>query len=276
MAIGAARMPLFDHLGELRRRLTVIVITLLIAAVVLYIITPQLFEFLMLPVAQYFPEGTEFIILDPLGGFTVRFQVAIFAAAIVTSPIWLWQLMAFFLPALKPEERKWVIPTFLVGVALFIIGTIFCYGIILSPAFQWMLEQTNDFANILPNAAEYIHLIMLFELGFGIAFELPMVVFYLIIFNVIPYRKLRQAWRTVYIVLMVISAVVTPDASPVTMILMFAAMAALYEGSLLVSRIVLRKRIAEQKAQAKADKAAEKAAEAAEAAEAAKAKKVKA
>ena len=72
--------------------------------------------------------------------------------------------------------------------------------------------------------------------------------FYLVIFDVVPYKKLRNSWRTVYIALMVISAMVTPDASPVTMLLMFAALVALYEASLLISRIVLGKRIKEQTA----------------------------
>lgn len=70
--------------------------------------------------------------------------------------------------------------------------------------------------------------------------------FYLVIFDIVPYKKLRGSWRGVYVGLMVVSAVVTPDASPVTMLLMFAALVALYEGSLLVSRIVLAKRIKTQ------------------------------
>ena len=64
--------------------------------------------------------------------------------------------------------------------------------------------------------------------------------------DIVPYKKLRGAWRTVYVALMVISAMVTPDASPVTMLLMFAALLVLYEGSLLISRIVLGKRIKKQ------------------------------
>ena len=84
------------------------------------------------------------------------------------------------------------------------------------------------------------------ELGFGFAFELPLIVFYLVIFDVIPYKKLRGSWRTVYVALMIICAVITPDASPVTMLLMFAAMIVLYEGSLLLARLVLGRRIKAQ------------------------------
>ena len=71
---------------------------------------------------------------------------------------------------------------------------------------------------------------------------------YLVIFDVVPYKKLRESWRMIYIVLMILCAVVTPDASPITMLLMFAAMVALYELSLLIARIVLARRIKAQNA----------------------------
>ena len=70
--------------------------------------------------------------------------------------------------------------------------------------------------------------------------------FYLVIFDIVPYKKLRGSWRTVYVVLMVVSAMATPDASPITMLLMFAALLVLYEGSLLIARVVLRNRIKKQ------------------------------
>jgi sec-independent protein translocase protein TatC len=75
------------------------------------------------------------------------------------------------------------------------------------------------------------------------------VIFYLVIFDVIPYKKLRSSWRTVYVALMVICAVITPDASPITMLLLFAAMIALYEISLLAARVVLAGRIKKQNAE---------------------------
>ena len=96
------------------------------------------------------------------------------------------------------------------------------------------------------------------EIGFGFAFELPLIVFYLVIFDVVPYKKLRGSWRTVYVVLMVVSAMATPDASPITMLLMFAALLVLYEGSLLISRIVLGKRIKKQNEELEREEAEER------------------
>ncbi len=166
-------------------------------------------------------------------------------------------IMAFFLPALKPNERKWVLPTFFTGVLLFAIGLVFCYLIILDPAFAWLLDQATGFAQILANAAEFIPIILLFEIAFGLAFQLPLIVFYLIVFNIVPYKKLRKSWRVVYVALLVFCALVTPDASPVTMFLMFAAIAVLYELSLFISRIVLRKRIKAKEAELAAEEAEE-------------------
>ena len=154
--------------------------------------------------------------------------------------------LPIFLPALKPEERKWFIPTFAAAVFLFIFGTVFCYCIILNPAFQWLTDQAMGLGYVAPRMSSYIDIIIKFELGFGFAFELPLIVFYLVIFDVIPYKKLRGSWRTVYVALMIICAVITPDASPVTMLLMFAAMIVLYEGSLLLARLVLGRRIKAQ------------------------------
>ena len=96
-------------------------------------------------------------------------------------------------------------PTFAAAVALFIIGTVFCYLVILNPAFQWLTDQAMGLGDVAPRMSSYIDIIIKFELGFGFAFELPLIVFYLVIFDVVPYKKLRGSWRTVYVVLMVIS-----------------------------------------------------------------------
>ena len=250
MPIGPARMPLFDHLGELRMRLVRIVVCLLIGVCVFYFATPTMGQFLMIPISEYLPKGPDglpsFMAIDPFEAFSTRFKISIWAAIVACSPVILWQLLAFFLPALKPNERKWFIPTFTAAVALFIVGTVFCYCIILNPAFQWLTDQAMGLGTVTPRMASYVDIIIKFELGFGVAFELPLVIFYLVVFNVVPYKKLRDSWRGIYVGLLVFCAIVTPDASPVTMALMFAALIVLYEVSLLLARIALGRRIKKQ------------------------------
>ncbi len=251
MPIGPARMPLMEHLGELRMRLVRIVVVLLVAVCVFYLASGTMGQFLLLPIADFLPKGEDGTVdlqfLNAFDPFTVKFKIAFWMSVVATSPVILWQFLAFFLPALKPSERKWFVPTFAAAVVLFILGTVFCYLIILHPAFQWLTDQVAGLGTVMPNAASYVDVIIKFEIGFGIAFELPIVIFYLVVFDIVPYRKLRSSWRYVYVGLMIFSAMVTPDANPITMILMFAALVALYEISLLVSRIVLAKRIQKQK-----------------------------
>ena len=234
-------MPIMDHLGELRRRITIIVVSPLTVAVIVYFATPTLID-LMIDRIEEAMRGGDLYVLTALGGFTIRFKVAMFFAAIICTPIIIWEILAFILPALRPNERRWVIPTVAALVALFYIGMIFCYYVIQPAAFGWLLDQSFEFAQSMPDAEDYLSIYMLLEIGFGIAFELPLVIFYLSILHIVPYKTFRSQWRYIYIGLMILSAVVTPDASPVTMLLMFAALIGLYEIALAIARYVIMAR----------------------------------
>ena len=238
MPIGPARMPIMDHLGELRRRLTIVVVSVFVCALIVYFATPTLIE-LMIDQIREAMRGGDLYVFTALGGFTIRFKVALFFSVIVCCPIIIWEVMAFFLPALKPNERRWVVPTVAAMVVLFFLGMIFCYFVIQPAAFGWLLDQTFEFAQSMANAEDYLNIYMLLEIGFGVAFQLPLVIFYLSIFHLVPYATFRSQWRIIYVALMVLSAVVTPDASPVTMILMFAVLIALYEVALAVARYII-------------------------------------
>lgn len=240
MPIGPARMPLLDHLGELRRRMTIIIVSVLITTVVVYVATPTLIEMMMDAIRQALPKGTELTVLTALGGFTIRFKVALFFGVIVCTPIIVWEIFGFVLPALKEKERRWVVPTFMIMVFLFFLGMAFCYAVILQAAFGWLVEQAIEMnANVMAEATDYLNLMMLLEVAFGVTFQLPLFVFYLSILHVIPYKAFRENWRYVYVGLLVLTACFTPDASPMTMLLMYFPMVLLYEIALAVARQVI-------------------------------------
>lgn len=232
-------MPLFDHLAEFRRRLTIVIVSVISAALVVYFATPTLIDIMLDPINAVLPEGSQLTVLSALGGFSIRFKIALFFGAITCTPIILWEVLGFFLPALTAKERKWVLPTVGAMVALFFLGMIFCYFVIQKAAFGWLIEQITEFATATVNAEDYLSIMMLLEVGFGFAFQLPLVIFYLSILHVVPYRTFRSQWRYVYVVLLILCGTVTPDASPITMILMYAVMLGLYEISLAVARRVI-------------------------------------
>lgn len=253
MPIGPARMPIMDHFGELRRRLVIIVVCLAVTVCFMYLLAPYFIQFLVLPVSEYVDNV---YVTGVFEGFSLKFRVALFMSVLVCCPLIFWEILAFFLPALRPNERRYVIPTFFIAVFLYVLGMVFCYCFCLDPAFQFLTTESMSIGQMLPQATDYLKYIILFELAFGLAFELPLVVFFLILFNIVPYKKMRANWRGIYVGLLVIAAVVTPDASPVTMGIMFAALLALYEASLAAARVALARKIKRQRLEEEAEQGA--------------------
>ncbi|HET6498041.1 MAG TPA: twin-arginine translocase subunit TatC [Coriobacteriia bacterium] len=246
MPIGPKRLPILEHLRELRYRLIIIAVVVIVGSVVMYFPAPRFYNLVMEPIMHIFGDQP-LILLNPFETFTLRFQAALYATLVIGSPIIIWQVMAFFLPALKPNERRWLVPTFMAMAVLFVGGVAFAHQIIMGAAFEWIVGQAWEGVTQMPEASTYFQGAVLLLLGFGLAFQLPVVVFYLMVFNIVPYEKLRANWRVVYTLLMVLAASATPDWSPVTMLALLGALIALYEASMLFARLVLRRRIARRR-----------------------------
>lgn len=238
-------MPFFEHLAELRKRLAIVIGVVFVGSMVLYYWGLQIYDWLMKPVMQSLP-GVHPVALGPFELFAVRYQVGLYASFVVFSPLVIWQSMAFFLPALRQKERRWFVPIFFAVVFFFLIGVAFCYFFVLGPGFQWLHAQGGGVITQTPRASEYLSGVMLFLLGFGVGFQTPIVVFGLVYLEIVPYKKLREQWRVVYVVLMLVASVATPDWSPVTMGLLFGALLGLYEGSMGLARVLLSKKIKAQ------------------------------
>jgi sec-independent protein translocase protein TatC len=277
MPIGPKRMPFLDHLSELRHRLLVIAVTVGVGAMVLYVFTPTIISWLFEPITPYLPSQSIYL-LGPFEAFTFRFKVATYAALVLTSPIWLYQVLAFFLPALKPEERKWFWPAFGAILVLFLAGNLFCHYVVLKPSFEWLLAQstggvdvgkllnlwfhtgsaasgTQVSLSVLPNAQQFLGGMTIMMLAFGIIFLLPVMLFFLLYTGVLKYAQLRKNWRYAYVVLIGFATLSTPDWSPVTMGSLFIAVVVLYEGTLALARVTLNKRIKTQALEAAAEEA---------------------
>ena len=250
MPISPKKMPIMDHLAELRIRLVRIVVILAVAMCVFYMCSDTVGNFLIQPISDFLPQAEngagQLVALTPFESFGTRFKIAFWTSIVACMPFIIWQILAFILPALRKNERRWFVPTFACCVVLFFIGMIFCYLVILNPAFEFLTQQAGNFGTLAPQMSAYISIILKFLLGFGIAFQIPIIVYYLVYFNVIPYKKFRKSWRGIYVGLLIFSAIVTPDGSPVTMALMFGALILLYEISLFLAKLSLRKKIDNQ------------------------------
>jgi len=240
-------MPFMGHIGELRKRLTIIVVVLSVTTVAMYFFADPIYAFLIAPVKNALGDRPVIAlrVLDPM---MVRFKVAIWAGVIIASPVLIWQVLSFFLPALKPKEQKWFMATFVSALVLFVAGAAFCYTVILPPSFAWLVDQSGSIMEFQAVATDLVTVVSYFILGFGVAFQTPVIVFYLVYFGVVPYATLRKNWRVVWVAVVVAAAMITPDWSPVSMGALAGAMLGLYELSMLLVRVVLRKKIEAQKA----------------------------
>jgi sec-independent protein translocase protein TatC len=241
-------MPFFEHLAELRWRLAFILMFVFFFSLVLYFFWEPIYYTLMLPIT---PVLKSLGIQKPIATgvfeiFIFRFKVALFAACFIGSPVITYHILKFFLPALRPQERRWFVPGVFAVVFFFLLGAGFCWRFILGPGFLWLLTQGGPVVTILPMADKLLTSVLLFMLAFGIGFETPVVVFLLIVTGLVPYAKLRKNWRVAYLTITIVSAVVTPDWSWISMGSLALAMIILYEGAMAASWVLLRKRIRAQ------------------------------
>jgi sec-independent protein translocase protein TatC len=271
MPIGPKKMPFLSHLAELRQRILVITVTVGIGSLVAYPFTSAIMDWLFQPVAPYL-SGSSLFFFGPFEAFMFRFKLASYAAIVLTSPIWLYQLMAFVLPALKPNERKFFVPTLFAIIMLFIAGNLFCHYVVVAPSFQWLLAQSSggidvgDFVNrvfhtgapshgftikleTLGGADKFLGGMAILMLAFGITFELPVLLFFLIGVGIVKYAVLRRNWRYVYLGLIVFGSMATPDWSPVTIGALIVSVWVLYEATMVLARIAFAGRIKEQAAE---------------------------
>jgi sec-independent protein translocase protein TatC len=271
MPIGPKKMPFLSHLAELRSRILIIAVTVGVGSFAAYPFTGAIVSWLFQPVAPYLVDST-MNFFSPFEAFSFRFKVASYAAIVLTSPIWLYQALAFFLPALKPNERRWFTPTLAAIIALFVAGNLFCHYVIVAPSFQWLLAQANGGVDVsdllyrlfhigspghgfavklqtLPNANQFLGGMAILMLAFGLTFELPVLLFFLLGVGIVKYAVLRKNWRYVYLGLVIFASGATPDWSPVTIGALFLSVVVLYEVTMMLARMAFASRIKAQVAE---------------------------
>jgi sec-independent protein translocase protein TatC len=179
---------------------------------------------------------TALTVLEPL---MVKFKLAFVFGLVVTFPWLLLQTLLFVAPALSPTEGRYVIPLVVLSLLLSVAGVLFGYYFVLPVSTRWLIGQATDVISLQITALSYVSYAVWFLAAIAIGFQTPMVVLSLIGMGVLSSARMRREWRTVYAVITVLAAVITPDWSPVTMLLVGGAMAGLYELSLLLARIIL-------------------------------------
>lgn len=241
-------MPLLDHLRELRRRLLIAVVAILIGTIVGWVAYPQVFEFVKQPyidgIAPLLDRSGFDATLVLSGGigsaFTFRLKVALVLGLLLASPIWVWEIWAFILPALHRNEKRWVYVLTAAGVPLFLGGVTVGY-LVLPKGIQVLVGFAPESIQVLLNLGDYLSFMLRMVLVFGVAAQIPLVVVLLNRIGAVSARQLAAARPWTILGIFVFAAIATPSTDPLTMLFLAVPMTVLYLVSELIARLTDRR-----------------------------------
>jgi sec-independent protein translocase protein TatC len=235
------RMTVFEHLGELRRRLMISIVAVVVAGTVVFILAPEIISWLIQFYNDSAPKGTpnKFIFTGPLDAFATRLKIATYGGIVLALPVWLWQLWRFITPGLTRNEKKYAIPFVVSSVVLFVMGGIVAL-LTLEPALKFLLNIGGSDLQPLLTADKYISLVSLMILAFGLSFEFPVVLVFLLIARVLTTAQLRHWRRYAAVIIVAFAAIITPSQDPYSLFAMAVPMYIFYEASILIGRFMKR------------------------------------
>jgi sec-independent protein translocase protein TatC len=252
LGVDDDRMSLMEHLTELRDRIIKVVVAVLIGMVISFALYNQIFDFLLGPyedVVRARPETAlddsgRLLQIDPLEGFGIRMKLAAYGGIAIAMPVILWQLWRFVTPGLYPHEKRYAVPFLLSALFLFVLGAGLAYYT-LPRALEFLVDigGSDNFVTAFA-PGKYFSLITYMMLAFGIGFEFPILLIFLQMAGIIGPQQLRQARRYAIVGICVLVAVITPSGDPISMLMLSVPMMVFYEASIIIGRILEKRRAA--------------------------------
>jgi sec-independent protein translocase protein TatC len=228
------------HLADLRKRLMIIVGTLIVFFAICFTFHEILMHWIDDPLREVlsrYPESK--IISSQTGGaFFVAIKVSFFGALLFSIPVFLWQIWLFVAPGLYENEKKTLLPFIFGGTTMFVIGVLFAYYVVVPYGFEFLIAfgySANYTALI--NIEDYVGFFTKIMFGFGLAFELPVFSYFLALLGLIDDRMMKDFFKYAVIIIFIVAALLTPP-DVITQLLMAGPLVILYGLSILIVRAV--------------------------------------
>jgi sec-independent protein translocase protein TatC len=242
-------MTLFEHLRELRYRLVVASLAILVGMIVAWFFRDYLMDILQLP---YFravedfkaknPEAETLLVnINVTSPLTLALKVSALAGAVATAPIWLYQVWAFIVPGLLAREKKWTL-IFLAAASPMFAAGVFVGYFVLPKGISVLLSFTQVGVSNLQNVNDYLSFLMRVMVVFGIAFVIPLLVLMLNIIGVVKATQLSKYRTLVIFSTFVFGAVATPSTDPFSMLALAAPMTLLFLAAEVIAHILDRRK----------------------------------
>jgi sec-independent protein translocase protein TatC len=231
-------MTLVEHLDELRNRIIVSAVVLVVACGLCFWQNHLLLEIANKPLpADIGGQPLKPITFGVAEPFMSTLKVSIYAGILIALPVLLYQLYAFLLPALKPTEKRVILPFLILVPVLFIAGVVFSYFVVVPAAAKFLLNFNQTEFNVQVRASDYYGFLLTTLLALGLVFQIPMGVVAVTRLGIVTPKQLSHNRRYAYLILIVI-AMLLPGTDPVTMLIEAAPLLLLFEFSLVLARLL--------------------------------------
>jgi sec-independent protein translocase protein TatC len=189
----------------------------------------------MIPVEAVLPEGSQMVAIEVQETFFTALKVAFFSAFLISLPVIFWQLWLFISPGLYDNEKKFVFPFVFFATLMFLVGTSFAYYIVVPFGFDFLINFGSQVVTVMPSIGKYVGFFTKLLFGFGIAFELPVITFFLAMIGLVDDRMLKDFFKYAIILIFVLSALLTPP-DILTQFLMAGPLILLYGVSIMIAK----------------------------------------
>jgi len=239
-------MPLMDHLVELRKRLLISFAAIAICGIVVFIFYNSVLSFLSGPYEQVTRntpgcgrDGCKLIVTGPLEPLMVRLKIAGYGGLALSIPIVMWQIWRFIVPGLHRRERRYAVGFVVGSVVLFVLGCVVAWFTV-EKALDFLLGIGGEGLRPLIDADKYLTLVMLMIAAFGVAFEFPLLLIFLLLVGAVNTVQLRQVRRFAAVGITIFAAIITPSQDPFSLLFMAVPLYIFYEAAILIGRVMKR------------------------------------
>ena len=224
------------HIADLRKRLINSVICLVVMFFVCFTFYEPILEWMMVPVEAVLPPNSQMVAVEIQETFFTALKVAFFAGFILSLPVIFWQLWLFLAPGLYDHEKKLVLPFVFFATLMFLIGAAFAYYVVVPFGFEFLINFGSAVVTVLPSIGKYVGFFTKLLFGFGVAFELPVITFFLAKIGLVDDRMLKDFFKYAVVIIFVVAALLTPP-DVLTQFLMAGPLILLYLLSIYIAKV---------------------------------------
>lgn len=251
------KMPFTGHLSELRKRIIVSLVALIIGFLLSFNYSERIFDVLTLPLrseitfSMHYPfisfipakiKNPSLVFLAPAEAFWMHLKVSLVTGIMLSLPVMLHQLWKFISPGLLAKEKRYIAPFVVIATMLFLAGASFCFLFVLPFAMGFLLTYKTGSMTPMLSVGNYVDFCLKFILAFGTVFELPIVIVFLTRMGIVTPKTLAKNRKYAILLAFVIAALLTPTPDAFNQTLMAVPIIVLYEAGILVSRFFIRKK----------------------------------